>query len=113
MRDGIVIRRPAPVASRRQAILGLAAIAAPFVGRTPGLLMPIRNRIVPVNDILNSLWFRGLNAYPPAPAEVKAWRQSVNATFRMGIRPYHSPAGMIRILKICDAEKRFEALGLL
>jgi hypothetical protein len=31
--------------SRRKAFLGLAAVAAPFVIRTPGLLMPVRCRL--------------------------------------------------------------------
>ena len=78
-RDARMIGRPTPIISRRQAFLGVAAIAAPFVVRTPELLMPVRNRIVPANDIFDSLWWRDLKAYPPAPAEVKAWRQSMNA----------------------------------
>jgi hypothetical protein len=33
--------------SRRSALLGLGAIAAPAITRTPGLLMPVRRRLSP------------------------------------------------------------------
>ncbi len=51
---------------RFSALLGLGAaiVAAPYVIRTPGLLMPVRNRSLARYSVENDPFFRDLNKYP-------------------------------------------------
>ena len=65
--------------SRRQAFLGFGAIAAPFVIRTPGILMPVRYRTPLLGaeelKMLAACGLRDWDAYPPSLGEVIDWRQ--------------------------------------
>jgi len=100
-----------PIISRRYALLGLTAIAAPFVIRTPCLLMPVRNRILP--PMYNEHRFRNWKAYPPSLDEVKEWRAGLDWMHDQGMFVSWSAQGFDNIHHMGDAERRFEAMGLL
>ena len=67
--------------SRRGALICLSGmIAAPFVIRRAGVLMPVRNRLVFTESKLKLQSIAGTRdwkAYPPTVKEVRAWRRSM------------------------------------
>ncbi|MGA7323980.1 MAG: hypothetical protein WBX25_05765 [Rhodomicrobium sp.] len=101
--------------SRRQAFLGLTMMAAPFVIRTPGILMPIRYRPPRIDEKelewQTILGTRDWKAYPPSVREVREWREGLNG--RRGIMVSFTGTGASRLFAMADAEKRYEAMGLL
>jgi hypothetical protein len=100
-----------PSLSRRAALLGLATIAAPFVIRTPGLLMPVKNRIMP--PFYNEWGDRNWKDYPATLDEYLAYERSRIAMANSRIMVSFSAEGANRIAAMIDARKRFEAMGLL
>jgi hypothetical protein len=94
--------------SRREAFAGFfGTIAAPFVIRTPGLLMPIRDRTIP-------MWgLRDYRRYPPTVEEVIDWRRGVNAMNARGMMVSWTGEGFNRIFAMSDAEKHYRAMGLI
>jgi hypothetical protein len=104
--------------SRRGALLGLsAAIAAPFVIRTPGLLMPVRNRIIrlpiELGDGYDSL-FRDWQKHPATLEEYRQYcREREEAANGPVIFYNYSVEGFNRIGAMIDAERRYRAMGLL
>ncbi len=108
---------PEPKISRRAAFLGLSAmIAAPFVIRTPGLLMPVRDRtIISASELewQTILGTRDYQRYPLTVAEVKAWRENLTADLDRGIHYLWTGEGFMRIHRMAEAEKRYQAMGLL
>lgn len=103
--------------SRRRALICLSGlIAAPFVIRSAGLLMPVRNRLLLSQAELERqtlLGIRDWTLYPPTVAEVKVWRASMNRRFERGMTVSWTGQGWLHIHRMCEAEKRYEALGLL
>jgi hypothetical protein len=92
---------------RRELLKGLTiVVAAPFVIRTPGLLMPVRDRGIPS-------YVRDWDRFPPSIAEVRAWRSEMNWIAERGIMLSFNGIGAARIGAMGDAEKRFKAIGLL
>jgi hypothetical protein len=83
--------------TRRDILGGLfVSIAAPYVVRTSGLLMPIRHRGpgIPLAEVL---------ALRRDLAELEARRIMINPT----------AAGFNRTMRMADAEKRYQRMGLL
>jgi hypothetical protein len=116
--------------SRRGVLLGLSAvIAAPFVIRTPGLLMPVRNRIMASEEIEDQELIDRIIAHqaianrvivdrlpggwPPSVKEVKRWRRKMQKTFRPGMCDSYTEEQWARLGVMIDAEMRFKAMGLL
>ena len=64
-------------------------------------------------ELQTSLGIRDWQAYPPTVEEVKAWRSSMNRATERGMTVSWTIAGWTHIRRMCDAEKRYEALGLL
>ena len=103
------------LAQARAALAGLlVSMAAPAMIRTPGLLMPVRDRtILPASDLewatilgsaitaVSALGWRGggeaRRSTPPSPRRRVSW----------------TAQGFARIHRMAQAEKRFEAMGLL
>jgi hypothetical protein len=87
--------------SRRRALFAISGlIAAPFVIRNAGVLMPIRNRIDPAEKM-------------PSPEEVQAWRASVTRNVERGRMISWTGEGFAHIHRMATAEKQYRALGLL
>ena len=91
------IRAAHPVEiTRRAAILGLtAAIAAPYVVRAAGILMPVRDRTF------------------PTLAEVRGWREGIALMNAQGVIASYTVEGFNEIAQMMDAESHYERLGLL
>jgi hypothetical protein len=102
----------------RRAILAglLVSIAAPAIIRTPGLLMPVRDRtVLSAKDLEWATIFgtRDYEKYPATLAEVKAWRQDVTDRINRGIFVNPSVIGFNRMIVMVEAEERYQAMGLL
>ena len=86
---------------RRGALICLtAAIAAPFVIRTAGILMPVRKRL-----LLNLREIALLK-------EVQEWRQSTARCAESRICVNWTGEGWTHIDRLAEAERRFRAMGL-
>jgi hypothetical protein len=102
----------ASVISRRDAFAGFfGTIAAPFVIRTPGLLMPIRDRTSQLDEMMWGL--RDYRRYPPTVEEVIDWRRGVNAMNARSMMVSWTGEGFNRIFAMSDAEKHYRAMGLI
>ncbi|MGA7325767.1 MAG: hypothetical protein WBX25_15085 [Rhodomicrobium sp.] len=129
--------------SRRQALLGLTMMAAPFVIRTPGILMPVRDRTFDVREAIlrdlrkqrkavraieemrrkagEPLSAEGFEneaivhpiGHSPSVAEVREWREWLITNGRRGIMVSFTAAGAAHLFAMADAEKRYKAMGLL
>ncbi len=103
--------------SRRDALAGLlVSMAAPYVVRNSGLLMPLMDRTILSTNELE--WqtipgTRDYKKYPLTVAEVKAWRRSTNASLDRGVMVSWTAEGRARIHRMAEAEKRYKAMGLL
>jgi hypothetical protein len=74
--------------TRRNFIIGM--LAAPAIIRTPGLLMPVRDRtVLSAKDLEWATIFgtRDYEKYPATLAEVKAWRQDVTDRLNQSFTP--------------------------
>jgi hypothetical protein len=91
------IRAAHPVEiTRRTALLGLtAAIAAPYVVRNSGLLMPVRNRTF------------------PTVAEVREWREGIALLNAQGAMVSYTAEGFAEMARMMDAEKFYRNRDLL
>ena len=82
--------------TRRAAFLGLtAAIAAPYVVRNSGILMPVRDRTF------------------PTLAEVRGWREGIALMNAQGVIVSYTVEGFNEMAQMMDAERHYERLGLL
>ena len=76
--------------SRRDALAGLlVSMAAPYVVRNSGLLIPVRDRTILFANELEwqtILGTRDCKKYPLTVAEVKAWRRSTNERLDRSVR---------------------------
>ena len=105
---------PARGISRRGVLAGL--IAAPFVIRTPGLVMPVRDRsILTAKELEDQTWAgtRDWKKYPPTLDEVKAHRRSREMLAQQRVMVSYTGAGWAYVSHMIAAENRFEAMGLL
>jgi hypothetical protein len=105
---------------RRELLKGLAiTVAAPFVIRTPGLLMPVRNRLVipPLSErelrLQGLIGTRDWDLYPASLAEVKEWRRGQKRNAERGIMLSYTGIGWAYMDAMINAEKRYKARGLL
>jgi hypothetical protein len=111
--------------SRRNFIIGM--IAAPAIIRTPGLLMPVRDRTLHRADFIAEIAaiidampdppgydgaFDHANAEPPSLAEVIAWRKGMHDLLSRCMVSW-TAEGFNRIHVMCEAEKRYKAMRLL
>jgi len=86
--------------TRRGALIWLSVVlAAPFVTRKGGILMPIRNR-----TLLNTRELELLK-------EVQEWRQSITRLTESRICASWTGEGWTHIGSMAEAEKRFKAMG--
>ena len=93
--EAIRAAHPAEI-TRRTALLGLtAAIAAPYVVRNSGILMPVRDRTF------------------PTLAEVRGWREGIALMREQGAIVSYTVEGFNEIARMADAEKHYKRLGLL
>jgi hypothetical protein len=103
--------------TRRAALAGLlGSVAAPFVVRNSGLLMPVRDRTIPSANELEwqtIMGTRDCRRYPVTVAEVKTWRRSTNDRLARGVMVSWTGEGWARIHRMAEAEKRYKAIGLL
>ena len=103
--------------TRRATLAGLlVSLAAPYVVRNSGLLMPVRDRTILSASELELQTFLGTRdyqRYPLTVAEVKAWRRSTDERIKQGVMVNWTGEGFMRIHRMAEAEKRFEAMGLL
>jgi len=103
--------------SRRGALICLSGlIAAPFVIRNAGALMPVRNRLLLSKTELERRTPLGIwdwTLCPPTVAEVKAWRTSMNSLIARRIMVSWTGEGFAPIHRMADAEKYYRAMGLL
>ena len=102
--------------SRRQVLFGFGAIAAPFVIRTPGILMPVKYRppLLSAEELrdLTMYGLRDWHAYPPSLEEVIDWRRCRQRMDEQGTLVSWTAAGMMEICALGDAERRYEAMGI-
>ncbi|MFZ1108803.1 MAG: hypothetical protein WAN43_10730 [Rhodomicrobium sp.] len=91
------IRAAHPVEiTRRAVLLGLTAmIAAPYVVRNSGILMPVRDRTF------------------PTLAEVRGWREGIALLREQGAMVSYTAEGFAEIARMADAERRYRDRGLL
>ena len=83
--------------TRRDILAGvLVSMAAPYVVRNSGSLMPIRSRLL-----------------LPTLAEVLAYQAERAETMRRGLFINFTAEGAGRIFRMAEAEKRYKAMGLL
>jgi hypothetical protein len=83
--------------TRRNVLAGLlVSMAAPAIIRSPGLLMPIRSRLI-----------------LPSLAEVLAYQAQRAETARRRLFVNFTAEGASRIFRMAEAEKRYRAMGLL
>src|SRR5262249_11489689 len=91
------------IISRREAFLGVAAVAAPFVIRTPGLLMPVRYRPprrIPrprLQDIdMRTVQVRRVFRYSPSISEIlaKERHRALKAVMGEDFIQKHFPLGL-------------------
>ncbi len=111
--DSLPPRWPAEGITRRGVLLGL--VAAPFVIRTQGLLMPVRDRtLLSARELeLQTMYgLRDYKKYPPTVAEVIAWRQDLTRLLSRCTVSW-TGEGWAHIHRMSEAEKNYEAMGLL
>lgn len=83
--------------TRRGVLAGLlVSMAAPYVVRNSGLLMPVRSRLL-----------------LPSLAEVIAYRAERAEAARRRLCISFTAEGFARIHRMAEAERHFEAMGLL
>jgi hypothetical protein len=95
--------------SRRNVLLGITFLAAPAVIRCSSNLMPVRYRPQMYDEWGNRNWA----AYPPSLQEVKDWRRSLNAINDRGLLVSWTSEGFNHICAMSDAEKHYQAMGLI
>jgi hypothetical protein len=114
--------------TRRDILAGLlVSIAAPAIIRTPGLLMPVRDRTLRRADFIAEIAaiidampdepgydsaFDYVKAEPPSLAEVIAWRKGMNELLSRCMVSW-TVEGFNHIHVMAEAEKRYQASGLL
>ncbi len=103
------------IISRRQAFLGLSMIAAPFVIRTPGLLMPVKYRPPRLDETSSN----GKRSSGPETGKLTRQASQRSENEREGLNRMHdqgmfvswSAEGMGEIIIMGDAEDRFKRWG--
>src|SRR5258706_15933985 len=114
--------------TRRDVLAGLlVSIAAPAIIRSPGVLMPVRDRTLSRADFIAEIAaiidampdppgydsaFDYANAEPPSLAEVIAWRKGMNELVSRCMVSW-TAEGFNRIHHMGEAEKRYKTIGLL
>lgn len=110
--DGFRAPKAPAQTNRRGFLISLTGfVAAPYVIRNAGSLMPVRDRTV--KPMFDSYGFRDYETYPPTVAEVRDWRDGLEQMFDQGIIMNWSAQGMQDIYFLGQAEDRYRAAGLL
>ena len=103
--------------TRRDILAGFfVSMAAPYVVRNSGLLIPVRDRTIlsaSEHEWQTILGTRNYKKYPLTVAEVKAWRRSTNERLDRGVMVSWTGEGWARIHRMAEAERRYMAIGLL
>ncbi len=93
--EAIRATRPVEI-TRRTVLLGLTAmIAAPYVVRNAGILMPVRDRTF------------------PTLAEVRGWREGIALMNAQGVIVSYTVEGFNEMAQMMDAEKFYRNRDLL